>query len=228
MSPRTDIIVQNNKIDNTEDEKIDIESKQYNDLLKIYEIAMIQVTDTMNGIKARINNMYGYTIIEKVDSRLKSKKSILNKLKKKNIALTYKALVDNVDDIAGVRIVCPLKDDIFLIKQIIENMPNLKIIQEKDYICNPKKSGYSAYHLIVETPVTINSETVIIKVEIQIRTVAMDFWSEMEHDIRYKTNNQVSKFDSKKLTWYAKALENLQAKIIKLYRKQENNSMFNY
>ena len=103
-----------------------------------------------------------------------------------------------------------------------------KIIQEKDYICNPKKSGYSAYHLIVETPVTINSETVIIKVEIQIRTIAMDFWSEMEHDIRYKTNNQVSKFDSKKLTWYAKALENLQAKIIKLYRKQENNSMFNY
>lgn len=228
MSPRTDIIVQNNKIDNTEDEKIDIESKQYNDLLKIYEIAMIQVIDTMNGIKARINNMYGYTIIEKVDSRLKSKKSILNKLKKKNIALTYKALVDNIDDIVGVRIVCPLKDDIFLIKQIIENMPNLKIIQEKDYIYNPKKSGYSAYHLIVETPVTINSETVIIKVEIQIRTIAMDFWSEMEHDIRYKTNNQVSKFDSKKLTWYAKALENLQAKIIKLYRKQENNSMFNY
>lgn len=228
MSPRTDIIVQNNKIDNTEDEKIDIESKQYNDLLKIYEIAMIQVTDTMNGIKARINNMYGYTIIEKVDSRLKSKKSILNKLKKKNIALTYKALVDNIDDIAGVRIVCPLKDDIFLIKQIIENMPNLKVIEEKDYIYNPKKSGYSAYHLIVETPVTINSETVIIKVEIQIRTIAMDFWSEMEHDIRYKTNNQVSKFDSKKLTWYAKALENLQAKIIKLYRKQENNSMFNY
>ncbi|MGN1012221.1 MAG: GTP pyrophosphokinase family protein [Clostridia bacterium] len=228
MSPRTDIIVQNNKIDNTEDEKIDIESKQYNDLLKIYEIAMNQVTDTMNGIKARINNMYGYTIIEKVDSRLKSKKSILNKLKKKNIAPTYKALVDNIDDIAGVRIVCPLKDDIFLIKQIIENMPNLKIIQEKDYIYNPKKSGYSAYHLIVETPVTINSETVIIKVEIQIRTVAMDFWSEMEHDIRYKTNNQVSKLDSKKLTWYAKALENLQAKIIKLYRKQENNSMFNY
>lgn len=228
MSPRTDIIVQNNKIDNTEDEKIDIESKQYNDLLKIYEIAMIQVTDTMNGIKARINNMYGYAIIEKVDSRLKSKKSILNKLKKKNIVPTYKALVDNIDDIAGVRIVCPLKDDIFLIKQIIENMPNLKIIQEKDYIYNPKKSGYSAYHLIVETPVTINSETVIIKVEIQIRTIAMDFWSEMEHDIRYKTNNQVSKFDSKKLTWYAKALENLQAKIIKLYRKQENNSMFNY
>lgn len=228
MSPRTDLIVQNNKLDSTEDEKIDIESKQYNDLLKIYEIAMIQVVDTMNGIKERLNNMYGYTIIEKVDSRIKSKKSIMNKLKKKDIAPTYKALVDNIDDIAGVRVVCPLKDDIFFIKQIIQNMPNLKIIEEKDYIYNPKKSGYSAYHLIVETPVTINSETVIIKVEIQIRTVAMDFWSEMEHEIRYKSNNKVSKSDSKKLTWYAKALENLQAKIIKMYRKHESKSMLNY
>ena len=98
MSPRTDIIVQNNKIDNTEDEKIDIESKQYNDLLKIYEIAMIQVTDTMNGIKERINRMYGYTIIEKVYSRVKSKTSIMNKLKKKGISPTYKALVDNIDE----------------------------------------------------------------------------------------------------------------------------------
>ena len=183
MSPRTNIIVKNNNLDSTEDEKIDIESKQYNDLLKIYEIAMIQVTDTMNGIKERINRMYGYTIIEKVDSRVKSKTSITNKLKKKGISPTYKALVDNIDDIAGVRIVCPLKDDIFFIKQIIQNMPNLKVIEEKDYIYNPKKSGYSAYHMIVETPVNINNETVIMKVEIQIRTTAMDFWAEMEHDI---------------------------------------------
>lgn len=228
MSPRTELIIKNNELDNTEDEKINIESKQYNDLLKIYEIAMHQVADTMNSIKERLNNMYGYTIIEKIDSRVKSKKSIMNKIKKKGIAPTYKSLVDNVDDIAGIRIVCPLKDDIFFIKQIIQNIPNLNIIEEKDYIYNPKKSGYSAYHLIVETPVTINEETVIIKVEIQIRTVAMDFWSEMEHEIRYKTDNKLSKLDSNKLTWYAKALEKLQSKIIKIYRKHENNSMLNY
>lgn len=228
VSPRTDIIIKNNKLDKTEDEKIDIESKQYNDLLIIYELAMNQVVGTLNGIKARINQIYGYSMVEKIDSRIKSKTSIINKMKKKGIVLTYKSLVDNIDDIAGVRIVVPLKDDIFFIKQIIENIPTLKVIEEKDYIYNPKKSGYSAYHLIVETPVTINGETVIIKVEIQIRTVAMDFWSEMEHDIRYKSNKPISKLDSKKLTWYAKALENLQAKIIKLYRKHEENTMLNY
>lgn len=226
MSPRTNIIVKNNNLDSTEDEKIDIESKQYNDLLKIYEIAMIQVTDTMNGIKERINRMYGYTIIEKVDSRVKSKTSITNKLKKKGISPTYKALVDNIDDIAGVRIVCPLKDDIFFIKQIIQNMPNLKVIEEKDYIYNPKKSGYSAYHMIVETPVNINNETVIMKVEIQIRTTAMDFWAEMEHDIRYKSKKPMSFLDSKRLTLYAKTLEVMQSKLVKLYRKQGNNNMY--
>ena len=76
--------------------------------------------------------------------------------------------------------------------------------------------------------VTINGETVVMKVEIQIRTIAMDFWAEMEHDIRYKSKNNISLFDSKKLTWYAKILEKLQGKIVKIYRKQETNTMFNY
>ena len=110
-------------------------------------------------------------------------------------------------------------------------MPNIHVLQEKDYVTKPKKSGYSAYHLIVETPLTINTETVIMKVEIQIRTVAMDFWAEMEHDIRYKnkTNKQLTKTESKKLTWYAKKLEKLQEKMVRLYRKQEDNTtMVNY
>ena len=82
MSPRTDIIIKNNKLDKTEDEKIDIESKQYNDLLIIYELAMNQVVATLNSIKTRINDIYGYQIVEKVDSRIKSKNSIINKMKK--------------------------------------------------------------------------------------------------------------------------------------------------
>lgn len=226
MSPRLDIVVQNNNIQKAEDEEIDIESKQYNDLLKIYEIAMNQVTDNIILIKDKLNKLYGYPIIEKVTSRLKTKKSIIEKMKRKGYETTYKSLVDNINDLAGIRIVCPVKDDVIFVKQIFEKMPNLKIIKEKDYIENPKKSGYSAYHLIVETPLNINNETVIIKVEIQIRTVAMDFWSEMEHNIRYKSKKQMSSFDSKKLTWYAKILERIQYKMVNLYRKQENDSMY--
>ena len=228
MIKRPNLIKQNNDIKTVQDEEINIESKEYNDLIRIYEIAMNQVASEINLVKEKINKLYGYSIIEKVTARVKSKKSIINKMKKKNIKYTYTSLIDNISDIAGVRITCPVQDDIFFVKQIIEMIPNLKIIKEKDYINNPKKSGYSAYHLIVETPVTINGETVVMKVEIQIRTIAMDFWAEMEHDIRYKSKNNMSLFDSKKLTWYAKVLEKLQGKIVKIYRKQETNTMFNY
>lgn len=228
MIKRPDLIKQNNDIKTVQDEEINIESKEYNDLIRIYEIAMNQVASEINLVKEKLNKLYGYSIIEKVTARVKSKKSIINKMKKKNIKYTYTSLIDNISDIAGVRITCPVQEDIFFVKQIIEMIPNLKIIKEKDYINNPKKSGYSAYHLIVETPVTINGETVVMKVEIQIRTIAMDFWAEMEHDIRYKSKNNMSLFDSKKLTWYAKVLEKLQGKIVKIYRKQETNTMFNY
>ena len=228
MIKRPNLIKQNNDIKTVQDEEINIESKEYNDLIRIYEIAMNQVASEINLVKEKLNKLYGYSIIDKITARVKSKKSIINKMKKKNIKYTYTSLIDNISDIAGVRITCPVQDDIFFVKQIIEIIPNLKIIKEKDYINNPKKSGYSAYHIIVETPVTINGETVVMKVEIQIRTIAMDFWAEMEHDIRYKSKNNMSLFESKKLTWYAKVLEKLQGKIVKIYRKQETNTMFNY
>lgn len=226
MIPRLGLVVQNNQINRTEDEEIDIESKQYNDLLKIYEIAMNQVVNSITILKERLNEISGYPIIEKVTSRVKSKTSIINKMNKKGYDITYKNLVDNVDDVAGIRIVCPIKEDVLNIKDVIGMIPSLKVIEEKDYIKHPKKSGYSAYHMIAETPVTINSETVIIKVEIQIRTVAMDFWSEMEHEIRYKSKKELSASDSRKLTRYAKSLEKLQNKLVKLYRKQENDSLY--
>ncbi len=226
MSKRTEIVLKNNSLKNTEDEAIDIESKQYKDLLKIYEIAMNQVKDTITMVGKSINNVYNYPIIEKVTGRVKSSKSIQNKLIKKQLPNTYVTLVDNINDIAGVRIVCPIQEDIYTIIEIIKKIPNISIIQEKDYLNNPKKSGYKAYHLIVETPVYINQESVVIKVEIQIRTTAMDFWSEMEHDIRYKTNTQMSKSDSRKLTCYARNLEKLQYKIVKLYRKHESDAMY--
>lgn len=226
MIKRPNLIKQNNDIKTVQDEEINIESKEYNDLIRIYEIAMNQVASEINLVKEKLNKLYGYSIIDKITARVKSKKSIINKMKKKNIKYTYTSLIDNISDIAGVRITCPVQDDIFFVKQIIEMIPNLKIIKEKDYINNPKKSGYSAYHIIVETPVTINGETVVMKVEIQIRTIAMDFWAEMEHDIRYKPQKSISLFDSKKLTWYAKILEKLQGKIVKIYRKQETNNLF--
>lgn len=174
-------------------------------------------------VKKEIKDTYSYDMINTITSRIKTPQSILNKMKKKNYELNYKNLVQNINDIAGIRITCPFKSDIFTIKEIIEQMEDIRIIEEKDYISNPKLSGYSAYHLIVEVPIDFKSKEIYIKCEIQIRTMAMDFWATAEHKMRYKSKNKISWFDSKKLSWYAKIINLLDTKLSSLYAKQEGN-----
>lgn len=104
---------------------------------------------------------------------------------------------------------------------IIEKLSNIEILEKKDYLTKPKKSGYSGYHIIVQTPVEIEGKEVHIKVEIQIRTMAMDFWATNEHKVRYKSNKKLSLIDSKKLTAYAKLINIIDDKIMEIYHKQE-------
>ena len=108
---------------------------------------------------------------------------------------------------------------------MIEQMPNIKIINRKDYISKPKESGYSGYHLIIQTMVVVENKQLPIKVEIQLRTMAMDFWATNEHKIKYKTNKKLSSLDSKKLTIYAKILNMLDNKIMKIAQKQNKSQV---
>ncbi len=197
--------------------------KRFELLMRVYEGAANQVFGELMNIKQILKDFYGYDIINNVTKRIKTSESIINKMKKKNYQLNYKNLINNINDIAGVRVICPLKNDIYTIINIIEQMPNMKIIKSKDYISNPKESGYSGYHLIIETPVIIENEEIPVKVEIQLRTMAMDFWATNEHKMKYKTDKKLSFLDSKRLTIYAKILNILDDKIMKLYQKQRSN-----
>ena len=129
-------------------------------------------------------------------------------------------MIENINDIAGVRIICNYKDDIYKIRNIIRKQKDIRILIEKDYIKKAKKSGYSAYHIIAEVPVKIKEKTIPIKVEIQIRTVLMDFWANTEHKVKYKTKKKLSNIDSMKLSIYAKIINIINDKIMKIYRKQ--------
>ena len=129
---------------------------------------------------------------------------------------------DVINDIAGVRIVCPLKSDINTIVNILNQVPTMKVIKEKDYITTPKESGYSGYHLIVEILVEIENRKLPVKVEIQLRTMAMDFWATNEHKVKYKTNKKLSGLDSKKMILYAKILNFIDTKMTNLCQKQRN------
>lgn len=177
----------------------------------------------MDIIQKEFEYFYGCTIIDHTKSRIKKPESIIKKMESKNYELTYRNLVEQVNDIAGFRIICPLKDDIFSTVDLIKGMPDINVIKEKDYVTKPKKSGYSSYHLIVEVPVPLMKQIIPVKVEIQIRTLAMDFWASLEHDIKYKSKNNISKKVSNELIKCAKMINKLDNQMITINNDSKEN-----
>lgn len=197
------------------------QNKDFELLMSLYKNASDKLVDEFFKLKGSLKKYYEYDVISNITSRIKTPTSIINKMKKKEYEINYYNLVKNINDIAGIRITCLFKEDILKLVNIIENIPILKVIKEKDYITKPKKSGYSGYHLIVETPIEMEHEIVFVKVEIQIRTVAMDSWSIIEHKLKYKTKKKLSLVDSAILQVYAKVINKMDKRIMNIHLKQE-------
>ena len=198
---------------------IDVQEKKFQTLMLIYEKAMTQAKEELEGFKTSLKERYNYDVISNIESRIKTPDSIVKKMKKKNYDLNYEELIRNINDVAGIRIVCPFKTDIFKIKEIIEKNSNLEVLEIKDYVNTPKKSGYSGLHIIAQTPINIGDTVARVKVEIQIRTMAMNFWSTTEHKIKYKAKNKLHLIDSIKMVQYAKIVNKLDEKITKINSK---------
>ena len=190
------------------------EDMEYKRLTFMYTAALQQIEGKINTISEEFKVLHKYNPIEHTSSRIKSKESIVKKLKKKGLELNYENLIKTINDIAGMRIICSFIPDIYKIVEMIENMPGITIIKKKDYVQSPKESGYSSYHLIVSVPVSLSIGTIDVKVEIQIRTMAMDFWASLEHKMKYKTDKEVNKKTSKELVNYAKIVNRMDNKIM--------------
>lgn len=199
--------------------KIDENSSKYKDIMYIYSQALKEIEKKINIIRYDYEYFSKYDSIDHIMTRIKSPESIKNKMQKDNLELTYKNMLENVNDIAGIRIICPLKSDIFTMVKYIKEFNDIKIIKEKDYVNHPKPSGYTSYHLIVETPVLIENDINNVKVEIQIRSLAMDFWASLEHKIKYKPNGELNEDVSKELVKCAKSINKLDNKMVKLFSK---------
>ena len=204
-----------NFLENKE-EKLDVKDEPFDKLMFFYQSALKQLELQMNIIKEEFKIMYNYDLINHIDTRIKEPKSIVKKMEKKKYKKTYYNLIEKINDIAGMRIVCTLKDDIFFIKDLVKQIPDIHILNEKDYVTNPKPSGYSSYHMIVEVPVKLSQKTIYVKCEIQIRTLAMDFWASFEHKVKYKTEQEVNKKTSKELVNCAKMISKFDDKMISL------------
>lgn len=210
-----DLIIIENLLGNKE-QALDVKDEPFDKLMFFYKSALSQLEAQMNILKDEFKVMYNYELIDHIETRIKEPKSILKKMEKKKLKKTYINLIEKINDIAGMRIVCTLKNDIFFIKDLIKQMPDIHILKEKDYVTKPKESGYSSYHLIVEVPVRLTSKVIYVKCEIQIRTVAMDFWANFEHKVKYKTEDTINQKTSKELVDCAKMINRFDNKMMKL------------
>lgn len=200
-----------------EGKDVEIKSETFEKLMFLYSAALKEVETKINILKDEFKYLYNYTLIDHITTRIKKPESILNKMKKKQLYINYQSLIEEISDIAGIRIICPLKDDIFSVINLIKSYPEFKVLKEKDYITRPKKSGYSSYHLIIDVPVNVAGKMIYVKVEIQVRTMAMDFWASLEHDIKYKTDKKISKKMSKELIECAKLINKMDVQMSKMY-----------
>lgn len=189
---------------------------QLKKVILMYESALKEMETKINIISQEFELLYKYNPIEHIKTRIKTPESIVKKLKKKGLEVTYKNLVNEINDIAGIRIICSFIPDIYRMVEMFEQTPDIKIIREKDYIKNPKPSGYSSYHLIALVPVSFSKGMTNVKVEIQIRTIAMDFWASLEHKIKYKYDEKLPKNISKELIECSKIVNKLDKKMSSL------------
>ena len=192
----------------------DIDS--WNTVMFLYNAALQEVSTKLNILNEEFQHIHRYNPIEHIGTRIKSPESIVKKLKKNGHESSIENMIRYVNDIAGVRLICSFTSDIYKLAKMIASQNDLKVLEIKDYIKNPKQSGYKSYHMIVTVPIFLSDHIVETKVEIQIRTIAMDFWASLEHKIYYKFEGNAPAYISKQLRECAKMVSSLDERMLQL------------
>lgn len=162
--------------------------KLFEQLMTMYNCAIREVQTKFEVLNDDLSVRNRRNPIEMIKTRIKSPESIAEKLKRKGLEVSIDSIVNNLNDVAGVRIICAFLDDIYAVADMLLRQDDITLIEVKDYIKNPKPNGYRSYHMIVEVPVFFADRKQLMRVEVQFRTIAMDFWASLEHSIKYKKN----------------------------------------
>ncbi len=188
----------------------------WTEVILVYTAALKEVGTKLEILNDEFKHVHRYNPIEHIKSRIKTSESIVKKLKRHGYESTIENMVRYVNDIAGVRVICSFTSDIYRIAEMISNQNDIQILSIKDYIKNPKESGYKSYHMLVSIPIFLSDRKVDTKVEIQIRTVAMDFWASLEHKIRYKFEADAPQHIKDELVECARMVSDLDARMLSL------------
>lgn len=195
---------------------LQLETEEFDELFHKYEYAKQRLETEIDILMKDFAYKHQYNPVEHVKSRIKTKSSILEKLKRRGLEPTIENVKKHIDDVVGVRIVCSFLTDVYDIVSILSSSKNLIVREKKDYISNPKSTGYTSYHLIVMVPVYLTEKVEHVFAEIQIRTIAMDFWASLDHKIQYKFEDDIPEDVKNQMYDYSITIKELDKKILAL------------
>ena len=184
-----------------------------------YKFALNEMNTKIDILMQEFQYIHDYNPIEHVKSRLKTPENIIKKVQRKGYELSLSSIKENVRDIAGIRITCSFLSDIYKVSEMLQSQKDITVIESKDYIKNPKPNGYKSLHLIIQIPIFMSDRVEDVYVEIQIRTIAMDFWASLEHKIYYKYDKEVPSHLIDELKEAADSVSQLDDKMEKIHRK---------
>ena len=188
--------------------------------MAIYESGIQEVLTKLE-ILQRDARFSKHNPIESIKSRVKSPMSILEKMHRKGFPISLESIKTNLNDIAGIRVICPFIEDIYTVADMLTRQDDLKVVEKKDYIQNPKPNGYRSLHLVVNVPFVISEGTMVLPVEIQLRTIAMDMWASLEHELRYKSERQFTDDDAARLRLCSDAISEIDQEMQDIYQGKE-------
>ena len=197
------------------------ELQKFRSLMMQYECAMLEVKTKLDVLNTELSVQNSRNPIESIKCRIKEPDSIMNKMKRLKVPFTVKNIEKNLNDIAGLRVICSFPDDIYTLVGYLVKQDDIRLIQKKDYIKNPKPNGYRSLHLILEVPIFLTKEKKMMRVEVQFRTIAMDFWASLEHKLKYKKDIENAEVTSQDLYFCAELISQLDGRMQQIRRRLE-------
>lgn len=201
------------------------EAEEWKNALLLYDSALKEINTKLEILNNEFKLAHSYNPIEHITSRIKSAESIAKKMRHNNRELTVENIAKYINDVAGIRVICSFTSDIYRIADAITNQNDVKVLKIKDYIMCPKQNGYMSYHMIVSIPIFLSNTVIDTKVEIQIRTIAMDFWASLEHKIYYKFEGNAPERIRKDLKECAEIISYLDQKMLSLNEEVQSYNL---
>ena len=212
----------NNKVNNT----IEDSTQAFQELMMQYDCAMLEVKTKLEVLNKELALVHSRNPFESIKCRIKSQESILGKLERRGLDFSIENIEKELNDIAGIRVICSFPEDIYMLVDCLLQQDDIILVEQKDYIKNPKPNGYRSLHLILDIPIFLTNEKKHMRVEVQFRTIAMDFWASLEHKIKYKKHIENAESISEELKYCADLISQLDRRMEQIRNRIDSNTTY--